>query len=499
MTEGACLIHNVCRAAGEAKAEEACLVCDPASALHEWTPALDAAACVSPAICVAGEPCDDANPCTQGDFCQAGVCSGDPVACDDADLCTDDACDPSTGVCASAPTVTSCEDGSSCTIDTCDPDAGCVHIPLESPCCIGLSSVCDDQDPCTVDVCDAATGGCSHQNGTDACDDGNACTESDGCAGGTCSGAPVTCDDHNPCTSDSCHKTAGCLYQALGSGACDDGLACSVNDTCSGGQCAGDTSGCTCVPSFAPDAAKLTSLQIGAGGHPDEALDLDGDPATCAPSSDCSAGMHNALSVLASMANDKLAKAVAEGKFSLVTEFQVDSPGSWTVALYTAELDSSNPGCDIQSQTCAWRVDPDMLDAGTCKAVVQLPATVVGTKLTAGGKGTTFPLSIPLSAGGSLDLVLYDVLLQATLTLTSGQVTGLTGVLGGAVPKSALIAAIDALPDDALPLPKDTVKGLLDTLVENDLDVNADGAPDAASIGLKLVGIDATIAGVAAK
>jgi len=54
----------------------------------------------------------------------------------------------------------------------------CVHTPVS----------CDDGDACTFDSCDPASGGCVH--------------------------SPVNCDDNNACTLDSCDPIAGCLHQA---------------------------------------------------------------------------------------------------------------------------------------------------------------------------------------------------------------------------------------------------------------------------------------------
>ena len=65
---------------------------------------------------------------------------------------------------------------------------------------------CDDNNPCTTDSCDPLLG-CKFQNNTLACaDDGNACTN-DVCSAGVCThpNNTATCaDDGNACTSDVC-------------------------------------------------------------------------------------------------------------------------------------------------------------------------------------------------------------------------------------------------------------------------------------------------------
>jgi hypothetical protein len=76
-------------------------------------------------------------------------------------------------------------------------------------------------------------------NNVAACDDGDACTTNDTCALGACvGGAPPNCDDGNACTDDLCDPATGCV-NANNVAACDDGSACTTNDTCSGGSCVG--------------------------------------------------------------------------------------------------------------------------------------------------------------------------------------------------------------------------------------------------------------------
>ena len=93
---------------------------------------------------------------------------------------------------------------------------------------------------CEVGVCE--NGECMVQNsqtGT-VCDDGNACTSNDTCNGqGTClSGSPIDCDDANMCTDDSCNGNIGCVYTS-NTYACDDGDACTSGDVCNEGSCVG--------------------------------------------------------------------------------------------------------------------------------------------------------------------------------------------------------------------------------------------------------------------
>ena len=96
---------------------------------------------------------------------------------------------------------------------------------------------CDDGNPCTTDSCDTLTG-CKFQNNTLACaDDGNACTN-DVCSAGTCTHPNNTsscADDGNACTNDVC-SAGTCTHPNNTSSCADDGNAC-TSDVCSAGTC----------------------------------------------------------------------------------------------------------------------------------------------------------------------------------------------------------------------------------------------------------------------
>jgi len=47
------------------------------------------------------------------------------------------------------------------------------------------------------------------------CDDQDACTHDDACRSGNCAGFANTCNDFNPCTIDTCDSKSGCLYELV--------------------------------------------------------------------------------------------------------------------------------------------------------------------------------------------------------------------------------------------------------------------------------------------
>jgi hypothetical protein len=257
--------------------------------------------------------------------------------------------------------------------------------------------------------------------------------------------------------------------------------------------CEADFSDCICVLEPNLDFTKVTHLALGLGGHPGEALDVDGNSETCAPAADCSAGKDNALGLISTFANPAIADAVQQGDVALVVSFEGHETGSFLLGVYEAKPVGWD--CDWQSETCAYNLDSDSVNPITCLPVIALDATSDGATVTAGGPGYLFPFSLPLAGGVSLEVVVHDTQLVASYqTDGNGNVTGFDGVLGGAISKAALYAAIDALPDEGLPIDKALILAVMEA-VEADIDTDGDGVGDASSIGFTLEGIDAIAAG----
>ncbi|MEO6026303.1 MAG: hypothetical protein ABIR79_05500 [Candidatus Binatia bacterium] len=120
---------------------------------------------------------------------------------------------------------------------------------------IDPNETCDDGDAnggdgcsnfCRIEACYDCTGEpsvCTPVADTTPCNDGSACTQTDTCQSGVCTGTdPVTCS-----ASDQCHDVGtcnpangGCSNPAKAEGAsCDDGESCSGPDTCAAGVCSG--------------------------------------------------------------------------------------------------------------------------------------------------------------------------------------------------------------------------------------------------------------------
>jgi cysteine-rich repeat protein len=123
-------------------------------------------------------------------------------ACDDGNVIDGDGCDSNCAVTACGNGVITagetCDDGNTLSGDCCD--ATCGLEPAGSPCAA-------DANGCTDEVC-SGTGVCQHLNNSAPCDDGNACTTNDLCAGGSCGGGTTIVCGGNPCLT--CYPDTGC-------------------------------------------------------------------------------------------------------------------------------------------------------------------------------------------------------------------------------------------------------------------------------------------------
>ncbi len=236
---GYCQIAGQCVAANTVQPGNLCAACLPGLSAYNWSAYRE------------GESCDDGSLCTDGDKCASGVCSG-AERCDDEMDCTDDFCNAETGEC------TNTVHENYCTIN-----GGCYFYGDQN----GMNQ-------CLRCIPDTNNRGWTETTGR-GCSDNDACTVEDTCQGATCVGTPMGCDDGLACTSDFCSYglcgtvpvdgwcvigneciTAGmspvdnpCLvcdpsenpyawsYTPLSP--CDDGDACSTDDTCVAGSCVG--------------------------------------------------------------------------------------------------------------------------------------------------------------------------------------------------------------------------------------------------------------------
>ncbi len=135
------------------------------------------------------------------------------------------------------------------------PDAGSDEGKEPTTCEFGNDSECDDGDSCTTDRC-LSTGVCSSTPREGVCKVDGVCWDDGASApGSVCqvcdtskavnAWTPVVCDDGDPCTDGKCDAQSGCFHVAAADETpCDDGVACTTDDRCVGGQCVATPCGC---------------------------------------------------------------------------------------------------------------------------------------------------------------------------------------------------------------------------------------------------------------
>jgi MYXO-CTERM domain-containing protein len=230
--------------------------------------------------------CDSGNACEKDSCSPKGECSVDSIV-PDKDACLDNSgtcwqgaccrgCLDKNDTCQPGDAVTSCGKSSAnglvpcadctdtepvCTADSCDPKGNCVNAAVsdgmacpdgtkcngDEKCKSGVCTApanfsCDDNNPCTSESCDAVAG-CAHTklDGT-SCADTNLCNGAEVCATGNCTaGTPLNCNDNNPCTIDGCSPASGCTNAKQNGTSCADANLCNGAEMCVTGACTAGT------------------------------------------------------------------------------------------------------------------------------------------------------------------------------------------------------------------------------------------------------------------
>ena len=227
---------------------------------------------------VAGAKCQcDAKCAGFGTCCgdYKSICTGckSDAVCDDGNPCTTDKCDVATGACSSVALATGakCDDGNACSeSDVCTAGK-----------CTGPAKKCIDGNACTFDSCDPLKG-CVFPSNSAKCEDGDLCTVESVCNNGSCLGAKAKCNDDKPCTTDSCDgKTGKCTFTARPDGsACATGDACIVDAKCTAGACAGTAKSCDDGNDCTVDACDTKTGKCSNAPAADGSGCVDGDACT---------------------------------------------------------------------------------------------------------------------------------------------------------------------------------------------------------------------------
>ena len=150
---------------------------------------------------------------------------------------------------------------------------------------------CDDGNNQNGDCCSA---NCQIEENGSPCNDGDACTQTDSCVAGVCSGGnTVVCSALNQChTVGTCNSETGLCDQPVKpeGTACNDGDACTQTDTCLAGECTGGNT-VVCAASNQCHAAGICDSDTGQCSDPvrqDGTTCNDGD--ACTQTDSCLAG-----------------------------------------------------------------------------------------------------------------------------------------------------------------------------------------------------------------
>ncbi len=188
----------------------------------------------------------DSNPCTAAECVGHGGPGADSFGCAETPGNSGALCRATNGVCdtpencngtsATCPADGFLGTGTLCRADAgeCDEAENCTGNDNDCPADGGSApgTPCStDDNVCTDDECDG-NGNCDHIDNTDPCNDGLFCTENDVCAGGECGGTNIDCADQIDCTDDTCDEANNECDNTPNNGECEDGNNCTT-DVCS--------------------------------------------------------------------------------------------------------------------------------------------------------------------------------------------------------------------------------------------------------------------------
>ena len=342
-------------------------VCNPATGLCSNPTKLD------------GASCDDGNACTQTDACQSGICLGSaPISCSPSDQChVAGTCNPATGICSNPAKINgaTCNDGNACTqADSCQAGT-----------CVGGNPVsCSASDAChTAGTCNPSTGACSNPAKPDgtACDDGNACTLADSCESGVCVGAStVNCPASDQChVAGTCNPGSGiCSNPAKADGtSCDDGDACTQTDRCEAGACTG-TNNVICSPQDECHEAGTCNHTSGACSYPNKP-----DGTACAAGT-CEAGVCTAPSSTTSTSTSSASSSTGTG-----TTTSASSSTTGTGATTSASSTTTGAGTTTSASSTSSSASSASTGSGASTSSAGTTSSTTSTGSGGGGAPST--------------------------------------------------------------------------------------------------------------
>ncbi|GEM_PF-4108328 len=485
--------------------------------------------CLAPDSCVG--KCDGLD-CGYVGECNCGGCGAE-------ELCVAHDCVDAEAPCAVECEMKECGVVGECDCGKCGDGLACddgVCIPAMDPCfSICLGKACGMEGGCDCGTCKEAEmcveGQCVEDPCAAVCE-GVACGDSEGCDCGVCDGGftcqenkcvPVTGPCVGFCAGKECGEVSGCSCGECGEGDyCTDDYKCECKPLCDGKMCGDDGCGGACGNCeggtvctaaglcFDPDCniyqwefterlGRVGVLQFGDDGFPGHGLDVDENPATCAPKGKCSQGIDNemggSLAGVPGIGNpsDWLQDAITEGKVHLLLEISGSPSGTWLNFLAGVGMDQ---GCPELGGSCTFKVAANSFDGYSCKPAMRLSGTSTESSFLVGSLDQSVTLPLPVAGGITVPLTLYRAHAKGTYTLSGGTFAITNGVLAGAILKSEFLVLLNAIPDGVLPVSIETIIGALDLFIKPDQDLDGDGTFDAYSVGFTMSAAGVPVLGV---
>ncbi len=252
----------------------------------------------------------------------------------------------------------------------------------------------------------------------------------------------------------------------------------------------------------------MNSLKAGENGQEGEAVDVDNDPESCAPSNMCSGGRDNSFGALmkslapALGGTEPLMDAVESGDIVMMVQLidPVDDGSIFLANLYRGKPVVPKNQCDFQSETCDYLVTKESFVPETCLSITAFDnVQMKGGKITAGGPQYAFEFPFVLALTGGQEVVLPATHAKMVADVefdAQGNIVGLEGIIGCAVAKAAIIDMVDQIPAEALPVSKDLIMAVLNMVVVADIDADGDGTKESVSTGMKFTAIQANLTGL---
>jgi cysteine-rich repeat protein len=251
---------------------------------HTFDASLGSQCCSNNSDCNDGQHCNGAETCNQTTKrCVDGITPN----CNDSNACTNDSCNEGTNTCDNNSIPGCCNSNADCDDSLYCNGAETCNTSTHT-CVAGSAISCASSgDQCNNGICDEATDSCKKtpKSDTPSCDDGNACTQTDTCQSGSCTGSdPVVCPAPDQCHNQgTCNTNTGACNDPIkvNGTTCNDNQAHTLNDQCTSGICGGTDTPPSCAlscPETVPAGTDVSNIIATFNGTPVESIDCTASP-----------------------------------------------------------------------------------------------------------------------------------------------------------------------------------------------------------------------------